>query len=47
MHADSMASQMVHFPSSMILLEPGQNFTIGSITWVIDADGVEEIVEAM
>ena len=47
MHADSMASQMVYFQSSMILPEPGQTFTVGSMTWVIGADGVEEIVEAV
>ena len=45
--ADSMASQMVRFPSSMILPEPGQTFTVGSMTWVIGANGVEEIVEAV
>ena len=45
--ADSMASQMVRFPSSMILPEPGQTFTVGSMTYVIGADGVEEIVEAL
>ena len=46
-HADSMASQMVYFLSSMILPEPGQTFTVGSMTWIIVADGVEEIVEAV
>ena len=44
--ADSMVSQMVRFLSSMILPEPGQTFMIGSMTWVIDANGVDEIVEA-
>ena len=39
MRADSMASQMVRFPSSMIVLEPGQTFTVGSMTWVIGAVG--------
>jgi hypothetical protein len=38
---------MVYFPSSMILPEPGQTFTVGSMTWVISANGVEEIVEAV
>ena len=42
-----MASQMVCFPSSMVLPEPSQSFTVGSITWVIGANGVEEIVEAV
>jgi len=31
----------------MILPKPGQTFTVGSMTWVIDADGVEEIMEAV
>ena len=47
MRNDSMESQMVRFPSSMILPEPGQTFTVGSMTWVIGANGVEEIVEAV
>ena len=42
-----MASQMVRFSSSMIVPEPGQTFTVGSMTWVIGANGVEEIVEAV
>ena len=42
-----MASQMVYFPSSMIVPELGQTFTVGSMTWVIGAIGVEEIVEAV
>ena len=45
--ADSMASQMVHFPSSMILPEPGRTFTVGSMTWVIGANSIEEIMEAV
>ena len=47
MRADSMASQMVHFPSSMILPKPGQTFTVGSMTWVIGANGVEEIMDVV
>ena len=47
MRVDSMASQMVRFPSSMILPEPGQTFMVGSMTWVIGANSVEEIMEAM
>jgi hypothetical protein len=31
----------------MILPEPGQTFTVRSMTWVIDANGVEEIVEVV
>jgi hypothetical protein len=41
-----MASQMVRFPSSMAFPEPGQIFTVGSMTWVIGPDGNGEIVEA-
>ena len=41
-----MLNQMVRFPSFMILPEPGQTFTVGSMTWVIGANGVEEIVAA-
>ena len=44
---DSMANQMVKFPRSMISPKPGQSFTIGSITWIINADDNGEIVEAM
>ena len=47
MRANSMASQMVRFPSSMILPEPGHTFMVGSMIWVIEANGVEEIVEAV
>ena len=46
-HADSMASQMVYFLSSMILPEPGQTFTVGSMSWVIGINGVNEIMEAV
>jgi hypothetical protein len=42
-----MASQMVHFPNSMVLPKPGQTFTVGSMTWVISINGVEEIMEAV
>ena len=42
-----MASQMVCFPSSMAILEPGQIFTVGSMTWVIGLDGNGEIMEAV
>ena len=38
---------MVRFPSSMILPEPGQTFMVGSKTWVIGANGIEEIVKAV
>jgi hypothetical protein len=39
-----MVNQMVRFPSSMALLEPGQSFMVGSI--IIGANGVEETMEA-
>ena len=42
-----MANQMVKFLRSMIFPEPGQSFMIGSMIWVIGADGVEEIVEVV
>ena len=42
-----MANQMVTIPSSMALLEPGQIFMVGSMTWVIGPDGNGEIVEAV
>jgi len=45
--AESMASQMVHFPSSMALPEPGQIFMVGSMALVIGPDGNGEIVEAV
>jgi len=38
---------MVTFPSSLATLEPGQTFTVGSMTWVIGPDSNEEIVEAV
>ena len=47
MHADSMANQMVNFPSSMNSIKLGQLFMIGSMTWVINADGNREIVGTM
>jgi hypothetical protein len=42
-----MASQMVRFLSSMVLPEPGQTFMVGSMTSVIGANGVVEIVEVV
>ena len=42
-----MANQMVTFPSSMAFPEPGQIFTVGSMTWIIGPDGNGEIVEAV
>jgi len=31
----------------MIIPELGPTFTVGSMTWVINADSIEEIVEAV
>jgi hypothetical protein len=45
--AEFMASQMVHFSSSMAFPEPGQIFMNGSMTWVVDPNGNGEIVEAV
>ena len=42
-----MANQMVTFPSSMAFPEPGQIFTVGSMTWIIGPDSNGEIVEAV
>jgi len=47
MRAESMASQMVTFPTSKAPLQLGQIFTVGSMTWVIGPDGSGEIMEAM
>jgi hypothetical protein len=44
--ADSMASQMVNFPASMVL-PVGLTFTIGTFTWTTDADGLAKVVEAV
>jgi hypothetical protein len=39
-----MAGQMVCIPSSPFDPRPGQVFTVGSFTWVINDNGDEEIV---
>ena len=44
---DSMANQMVTFPSSMAFPEPNQIFMVGSMTWIIILDGNEEIMETV
>ena len=38
---------MVRFSSSMAFPEPGQIFTVGSMTWIIGPDGNGEIMEAV
>ena len=47
MRAEFMANQMVTFLSSMAFPEPGQIFTVGSMTWVIGPDGNREIMETV
>ena len=47
MHAEFMANQMVTFPSSMAFPEPGQIFTVGSMTWVIGSADNGEIMGAV
>jgi hypothetical protein len=42
-----MANQMVRVPSSPLSPKPGQTFTVGSISWVINANGEGEIVEVV
>jgi hypothetical protein len=42
---DSMASQMVTFPTFMIL-EAGQTFTVGAFTWTTGVNGTAAIMEA-
>ena len=46
MRVEFMAYQMFTFPSSMAFPEPGQIFTVGSMTWIIGPNGNGEIVEA-
>ena len=38
---------MVNFLSSINFVKPDQSFTIGSMTWVINADGNGEIMETV
>ena len=38
---------MVNFLSSINFVKPDQSFTIGSMTWVINADGNAEIMGTM
>ena len=45
--AEFMAYQMVTFSSSMAFPEPGQIFTVESMTWIIGSDDNGEIVEAV
>ena len=45
MRAVSLSNKMVFSAGSSSLPQPGQIFTVGSITWVINADGVGELLE--
>jgi hypothetical protein len=45
-HVDSMASQMVNFPTSMVL-PVGLTLAIGMFTWTTGVDGPAEVVEAV
>ena len=40
-----MSNKMVHFVGSSSLPQPGQIFMVGSISWIINADGVGELIE--
>ena len=41
----SLSNKMVFSVGSSSLPQPSQIFTVGSITWVINADGVGELLE--
>ena len=45
MCAVSLSNKMAFSVGSSSLPQPGQIFTVGSITWVINADGVGELLE--
>ena len=45
MRAVSMTNKMVHFAGSSSFPKPGQIFTVGSISWIINADEDGEIIE--
>ena len=40
-----MTNKMVCFAGSSSLPQPGQIVTVGSITWIINANGVGELIE--
>ena len=42
-----MANQMVNFLSSMTFPKSCQSFMIGSMTWVINANGIGKVVETV
>ena len=43
--AISMSNKMVHFVGSLSLPQPGHIFTVRSISWIINADRVGELLE--
>ena len=43
--AVSISNKMVCSAGSSSLPQPGQIFTVGSISWIINADGVGEVIE--
>ena len=45
MRAISLSNKMVFSTGSSSLPQPGQIFTVGSISWIINADGVREQIE--
>ena len=45
MRAVSLSNKMAFLVGSSSLPPPGQIFTVGSISWVINADGVGELLE--
>ena len=45
MRAISMSNKMVHSASSLSLPQLGQIFMVGSISWIINADSVRELIE--
>ena len=42
--AVSISNKMVRFAGSSSSPQPGQIFTVGSISWIINADGVGELI---
>ena len=45
MRVVSMSNKMIHFVGSSSLPQPGEIFTVGSISWIINTDGVGELIE--
>ena len=45
MRAVSISNKMVRSAGTLSLPQPGQIFTVGSISWIINANGVRELIE--